>query len=84
MAIKTVWIEEGCIMCNACESTCPDVFLVGDSSSTIQDTAREDHKTSENRNERSPLKHAFQTSLEADIEAAANGCPVEVIKFEKL
>jgi ferredoxin len=31
----------------------------------------------------SPLKGEFQESLEAGIEAAAGGCPVEVIKFEK-
>jgi ferredoxin len=32
----------------------------------------------------SALKEEFQTSLEAAIEAAAAGCPVEVIKYEKV
>ena len=27
MAIKKVWIEEGCIVCNACETTAPEVFI---------------------------------------------------------
>ncbi len=26
MAIKKVWIEEGCISCGVCEATAPDVF----------------------------------------------------------
>ena len=28
MAIKRVWIEEGCITCSASEANCPEVFLV--------------------------------------------------------
>ena len=84
MAIKTVWIEEGCITCNACDAECPDVFAVTDNSSTIKASVRQDGKENENRNEKSPLKVEFQVSLEADIESAAMGCPVEVIKFEKL
>ncbi|NDP22563.1 MAG: ferredoxin [Paludibacter sp.] len=30
MAIKKVWIEEGCIVCGLCEELCPGVFEVGD------------------------------------------------------
>lgn len=30
MAIKKVWIEEGCISCGLCEEICPDVFTVKD------------------------------------------------------
>lgn len=84
MAIKTVWIEEGCITCNACEAECPDVFAVADTSSTIKASVRQDGQENENRNERSPLKVELQISLEAGIESAASGCPVEVIQFEKL
>ncbi len=28
MAILKVWIEEDCISCGQCESTCPEVFKV--------------------------------------------------------
>lgn len=28
MGIINVWIEEGCIGCGLCETTCPDVFEV--------------------------------------------------------
>ncbi len=28
MAIKRVWIEDGCIACGNCESVCPEVFYV--------------------------------------------------------
>lgn len=30
MAIKKVWIEEGCTACGLCESICPEVFRVED------------------------------------------------------
>lgn len=30
MAIKKVWIEEGCTACGLCEDTCPEVFELGD------------------------------------------------------
>jgi ferredoxin len=30
MAIKKVWIEEGCIACGVCEATAPDVFEMGE------------------------------------------------------
>ena len=83
MAITKVWIEEGCIVCNACDAECPDVFLVTDTTCVIKADVREDGQETENLDEMSPLKGEFQTSLEAGIEAAAAGCPVEVIKFEK-
>jgi ferredoxin len=82
MAIKTVWIEEGCILCNACDAECPDVFQVSDSSCLIKASVREDGVEDENQAARSPLKAELRTSLEAGIKAAASACPVEVIKFE--
>ena len=30
MAIKKVWIEEGCISCGNCEAVCPEVFYLTD------------------------------------------------------
>ncbi len=30
MAIKKVWIEDGCTVCMLCEDTCPEVFEVDD------------------------------------------------------
>lgn len=30
MAIKKVWIEEGCTACGLCEDICPEVFRVED------------------------------------------------------
>ena len=84
MAITKVWIEEGCIVCNACEAECPDVFLVTDTTCVIKPDVREDGLETENREEMSALKDEFQTSLEAAIEAAAAGCPVEVIKYDKV
>ncbi len=36
MAIKRVWIEPGCIRCNISEDTCPEVFHVETSGSTVR------------------------------------------------
>ena len=36
MAIKKVWIEEGCIRCNLSEDTCPEVFHVTDEGATVR------------------------------------------------
>ncbi|MEG0947770.1 MAG: ferredoxin [Bacteroidales bacterium] len=30
MGIKKVWIDEGCIACENCQSVCPEVFDVTD------------------------------------------------------
>jgi ferredoxin len=81
MAIKTVWIEEGCILCSACESECPEVFVVTGGSCFVKGSVREDGTEDENREAKSPLKADLQVSLEAGIQAAASACPVEVIKF---
>ena len=35
MAIKRVWIEEGCITCGLAEYTCPEVFKVVDITNTV-------------------------------------------------
>ena len=82
MSITKVWIEEGCIVCNACEAECPDVFHVTDTTCTIRAEVRVDGVQSENRDEMSELNADVQSSLEDSIVAAAAGCPVEVIKFE--
>ena len=83
MAITKVWIEEGCIVCNACEAECPDVFHVTDTSCNINGAVRKDGVDSENREEMSELNDDVQESLADSIIAAAAGCPVEVIKFDK-
>ena len=35
MAIKKVWIEEGCTSCGLCESICPEVFEMPDEAIVI-------------------------------------------------
>ena len=35
MAIKKVWIEEGCIACGNCEQVAPKIFKVTDQSHVI-------------------------------------------------
>jgi ferredoxin len=36
MAIKKVWIEEGCTACGLCEEISPDVFIVEDEAIVIE------------------------------------------------
>ncbi|MEA2064103.1 MAG: ferredoxin [Gemmatimonadota bacterium] len=38
MAIKKVWIEEGCTACGMCADECPEVFeITGDSAVVIEE-----------------------------------------------
>ena len=36
MAIKKVWIEEGCTACGLCEETCPEVFKIEDEAIVLE------------------------------------------------
>jgi ferredoxin len=36
MAIKKVWIEEGCTACSLCSDICPEVFTVEDEATVIE------------------------------------------------
>lgn len=43
MAIKKVWIEDGCTACGLCESICPDVFVVDDVATVIDGVNFDDY-----------------------------------------
>jgi len=62
--VTKVWIEPGCIVCDACEIEAPEVFWVQDDTCIVRENA--------------PLADG------AAIKAAAEGCPVDVIKFTKV
>ncbi len=36
MAIKKVWIEEGCIACKLSETVCPEVFKVEEEATVVE------------------------------------------------
>ncbi|MDP4282331.1 MAG: ferredoxin [Bacteroidota bacterium] len=44
MAIKKVWIEEGCTACGLCEDICPEVFVVKDLSTVIEGVNYSDYE----------------------------------------
>ena len=71
MAVKDVvtkvWIEEGCIVCDACETAAPDVFDVQEETCVIRPDA---------------LKPDFTKPRTDEIIEAAEECPVDVIKFD--
>ncbi len=39
MSIDKVWVEEGFTLCYLCESICPEVFFLDDTSSHVKDGA---------------------------------------------
>ncbi len=65
--VTKVWIEPGCIVCDACETTAPMVFEVTDDSCLIRPEA---------------LNPSFTKPLTQAIIDAAQECPVDVIKYE--
>src|SRR5215217_1896254 len=65
--ITKVWIAPGCIVCDACENDCPEVFDVTEDTCLIRPPAQ---------------KPDFLNPLTPSIIVAAEGCPVDVIKFE--
>jgi len=44
MAIKKVWIEEGCTACGFCVDTCPEVFKMEDSATVIEGVNYSDYE----------------------------------------
>lgn len=67
--IVKVWIAPGCIVCDACEADCPEVFDVQEETCVIRPEAQ---------------KADFTKALTPSIIIAAEGCPVDVIKFETI
>ena len=67
--VTKVWIAPGCIVCDACETTCPEVFQVlhDDGTCIIRPEA---------------LEVEFTKGLTKTIIEAAAECPVDVIKFD--
>ncbi len=44
MAIKKVWIEEGCTACGLCEDICPEVFVLEDQVVVIEGVNYSDYE----------------------------------------
>ncbi|MFQ5413077.1 MAG: Rieske 2Fe-2S domain-containing protein [Phycisphaerae bacterium] len=65
--VTKVWIEEGCIVCDACETAAPDVFHVTDDTCVIRPEA---------------MDAEFNKPRTDGIVEAAEECPTDVIKFE--
>ena len=65
--ITKVWIVDGCIVCDACETASPTVFHVTDDTCIVRPEA---------------LNAEFTKPITDSIVEAAEECPVDVIKFE--
>src|SRR5436190_23699196 len=65
--VTKVWIAPGCIVCDACENECPEVFDVQEETCVIRPPA---------------MSTDFLKPLTPTVIAAAEACPVDVIKFD--
>ena len=78
MTIFSVFIDDGCITCDACEEAAPDIFEVTEDTCFIKPDARLDGGYDRNI-AKSGLKPDVVSSLSDDIFDAADACPVDVI-----
>ena len=78
MTIFSVFIDDGCITCDACEEAAPDIFEVTEDTCFIKPNARLDGGYDRNVT-KSGLKPDVVSSLSDDIFDAADACPVDVI-----
>ena len=69
LEVVKVWIAPGCIVCDSCETDSPKVFDVQEETCVIRPEA---------------MKPDFTKALTPSIITAAEGCPVDVIKFETI
>lgn len=69
MAVRRIWIEEGCISCNLCEDLCPEVFEVPAGGTC--------------RVKKGYEAQLDVTDQEEPIREAIDSCPVEVIQVEE-
>ena len=67
LEVSKVWIDEGCIVCDLCESMVPSVFDVQDETCFIRPEA---------------ISPTATQPLTPGIIEAAEDCPVDVIKFD--
>ena len=78
LGIFSVYIEEGCITCDACEEAAPEVFEVTEDTCFIKSDVRLDGGFDRN-DSKSGLKAEVVQTYSDDILDAADGCPVDVI-----
>ena len=78
VAIFSVYIEDGCITCDACEEAAPNVFEVTDDTCFIKPDVRIDGGYDRNE-DKSGLKAEVISAFSDDILDAADACPVDVI-----
>lgn len=77
--LKSVRIEEGCLVCGACEVIAPAVFRTDPKGAVVLGDVREDGITSTNAG-LSPLNEDARR-LDAAIREAADSCCVEAISL---
>tara|TARA_B100001750_G_scaffold95113_1_gene75009 strand:+ start:2134 stop:4074 length:1941 start_codon:yes stop_codon:yes gene_type:complete len=79
MSEIVVWIDEGCITCDACEEELPEVFKVTDDTCFIVAGSRTDGGFDTNESNKSTLISGFDLEF---LQEVAGDCPVDVIMVE--
>lgn len=82
MEIARIWIDEGCICCQACTSILPEVFMFVDAQAMVVGAVREDGVTDRNDPGRSPFTLVARAAYGDRFEEAVAGCPIEIIHAE--
>ncbi len=70
MASVSVWIDEGCIVCDACEETYPEVFHVTEDTCFIKADSRTDGNFDTNQFSKSVVKDDIDLEI---LQEAADG-----------
>lgn len=79
--VSRIWIDQGCICCQACVATLPEVFAFPEDTAVVLGDVRCDGVTSRNLDERSPL-NAVGLEYADLIREAAAGCPIGIIHLD--
>ncbi len=78
-----LWIERGCICCQACTAVAPDLFDFVDGQAVMVAAVRIDGEAGRNEDEQSPLLAEVATAQAAAIREAVVSCPVEIIHLDE-
>ena len=79
MDITRIWIDDGCIFCQACVGSLPEVFTFVDDQAVVLGSVRSDGITDRNDPARVPLTAAALAAYGDFLADAVAGCPIEII-----
>ena len=79
MDITRLWIDDGCIFCQACVGSLPEVFTFVDNQAVVLGSVRMDGMTDRNDAAQVALTPAALAAYGDFLADAVAGCPIEII-----